>query len=370
MFEERSSVETDLPQSRTSADARSGARSGIWDEASTIALELLVEDPEIAAVLAQKSAGRERDGFALAALKIGVLALEQAGSRIDGERIRHESDRMLETMGTALSAHREGMVADVARALGDYFDPKSGALTQRVEKLVQAGGDIETVIRAQIAGDGSALAKTLQEQNSPLLAILDPQSDKGLAANLARSVDGAVAAQREAILKEFSLDNPSGALARTLRELTEKHDAAGLTLEKKISAVVAEFSLDKEDSALSRLVARVDNAQKLLSDEFSLDKDGSALARMRKELTEQITALSQAQTAFQGEVYKQLGEMVARKAEGLKSTTHGLDFENTLADHLMAWATICEVLFLLLKNSNLSSATIRISPAKSSSSRR
>jgi len=167
-------------------------------------------------------------------------------------------------------------------------------------------------------------------ESSPLLSLLDPTSEKGLASSLAKSVDSVAQEQREAILKEFSLDNPNGALSRTLRELAARHGEAGEALEKKITTVVSEFSLDKEDSALSRLVQRVDKAQRTLSDEFSLDKDGSALARMRKEFSEQIGSLVTMQREFQGDVMKQLTEMAARKAESLKSTTHGNEFEEAL----------------------------------------
>ncbi|MEM1192030.1 MAG: hypothetical protein AAGH42_01400 [Pseudomonadota bacterium] len=305
-------------------------------EEGGVSLNLFVEDAQIADILRKKAPGRGRDQYALAALKIGVIALQQAGSNIDAANVRREGDRLLESLGTALSGHRESLVADVARALGDYFDPKSGALTQRVEKLVQEGGDIERVIRAQIGGDGSVLAQTLQAQNSPLLALLDPFSEKGLAANLAKSVDSAVATQKEAILREFSLDNPAGALSRTLRELAEKHHATGASLEEQIKAAVAEFSLDKSDSALSNLVRRVEQSQRQITDEFSLDKDGSALARMRRELTAQITELSKAQQGFQTDMVAQLREMAARKAESLRSTTHGLDFEDALAAQLRA----------------------------------
>jgi len=324
----------DSTQFDTTAPEREADGAFPGKDSAGVNLDLFVEDTEIAEILREKAPGRERDQFALAALKIGIIALQQAGSRIDAANIRREGDRLMESLGTALSGHRESLVADVARALGDYFDPKSGALTQRVEKLVQEGGDIERVIRAQIGGDGSALAQTLQAQNSPLLALLDPSSEKGLAANLAKSVDSAVATQKEAMLREFSLDNPAGALSRTLRELGEKHRATGASLEEQIKSAVAEFSLDKSDSALSNLVRRVEQSQRQITDEFSLDKDGSALARMRRELTAQITELAKSQQGFQTDMVAQLREMAARKAESLRSTTHGLDFEDALVAQL------------------------------------
>ena len=272
------------------------------DDPQGLRVSLFVDDAEIAELIREKRTGRDRDAYVKAALKIGVLALEQAGSRIDGDHIKRESDRLLESMATAMQSHRETVTKEVAQALSDYFDPQSGRLSQRVERLVARDGELETVIRNQVEGEGSALSKTMQQflgETSPLVSLIDPSSEKGLAANLMRNADEVARQQREIILREFSLDNPGGALSRTLRELSEKHGAAGEALEQKISTVMAEFSLDREDSALSRLVNRVDKAQRLLSDEFSLDRDGSALARMRKELLEQIQTLSRHQTEFQ-----------------------------------------------------------------------
>ena len=75
------------------------------------------------------------------------------------------------------------------------------------------------------------------------------------------------------MLREFSLDNKDGALARMIGELTNNHGQLTEALEKKIDAVVDEFSLDKEDSASSRLVRNVDRAQSTITREFSLDDE-------------------------------------------------------------------------------------------------
>ena len=302
-------------------------------DAGGIRLTLDIDDSEIVEMLSAASAGRERETLAQAALKIGLLALRQAQGRIDSDRVRDEGGRLLDALGAALKTHRESVAGDVEGALKNYFDPESGRFSERVERLVKADGDLERVLRAQVAGDGSALVKTLADHTgpqSPLMQLIDPTSEKGLASTLAQRVESAAAEQRDAILKEFSLDNADGALTRTVRELAERHGAAGEALEKKVAEVVSEFSLDRDDSALSRLVARVDHAQKLINDEFSLDKDGSALARMRKEMLAQIEALAKTQNDFQGQVLERLADMAARKAEALKSTAHGIEFEDAL----------------------------------------
>ena len=48
------------------------------DDAQSIPLTLVVSDRETVAELLQRSDGRERDEYALAALRIGVLSLKHA----------------------------------------------------------------------------------------------------------------------------------------------------------------------------------------------------------------------------------------------------------------------------------------------------
>ena len=94
--------------------------------------------------------------------------------------------------------------------------------------------------------------------------------------------------------------------------------------------MVGEFSLDREDSALSRLMSRVEGAQRQISREFSLDEDGSVLARMRKELLEVIETGHKSNVVFQQEVVTTLAAMTARKEEGKRGTQHGLVFEDAV----------------------------------------
>jgi len=175
MFEEKQSLpDTDDNQHYHDTDR---------DE-STLHLELVIEEQELIEILQDKAPGRVRTAYAHAALKIGLLALEQANSRIDAERIRDEGVRLVENFSTAMQSHRDAVHQDVAKSLADYFDPQSGRLTQRVERLIQKDGELEKVIRAQIDGDGSPLAHMLKQhlgENSTLLKLIDPDSDKGFA---------------------------------------------------------------------------------------------------------------------------------------------------------------------------------------------
>jgi hypothetical protein len=297
-------------------------------------LRLWVRDPEMIEELSLLAPGREREDFARTALRIGVLALKQVRGQIDAHAVRSEVDRMLEALGRALDDHRRSLHERLADTLRDYFDPASGRFAERVDRLTRADGELASVMRSHVAGDGSALADTLRAHlgpESPLLRLVDPGRADGLLASLGEIVSGELVAQRERILKEFSLDNREGSLARLIGELREQHGRLSGDLGEQIGAMVREFSLDDEGSALSRLVQRVERAQQQITREFSLDADDSALARLRREVLVVVEAQSAKIAAMERSVAAEMAALASRRSEAERSPTRGREFEDEVA---------------------------------------
>ena len=279
------------------------------------------------------AAGRAATKYALTALRIGVLALKQAQGRLDADVIRGESDRLLGMLEERLGNHQRTVQEQVGATLREYFDPRSGRFNERVEQFVKSGGELERVLRTQIGASDSELARTLAShvgEQSTLMKILRPSEKDGLINALTVEVQKALEGQRNAILSEFSLDNGAGALARLVKELTERHGELAAGLKESVGEVIAEFSLDKPDSALSRLVGQVESAQRKISSEFSLDEQNSALARMKKELEQLIEKSNKENDEFRTHVRASLAALQARREESLRSTRHGLEFEHAL----------------------------------------
>ena len=68
------------------------------DDAQSIPLTLVVSDRETVAELLQRSDGRERDEYALAALRIGVLSMKHARGQIDADAVRREGEKLLQDL--------------------------------------------------------------------------------------------------------------------------------------------------------------------------------------------------------------------------------------------------------------------------------
>jgi hypothetical protein len=232
---------------------------------AALRLELRVRDPELVAELEAHAPGAEREAFALSALRIGVLALRGAQGRLDADAVRHESERLLGDLQQRLGEHQQAVALHLAQRLGEYFDPGSGRFHERVERLVRPGGELEQVLRRQVGLEDSELGRTLAAHlgdASPLLAILRPDAPDGLLASLGRSVEEALAGERERLLAEFSLDNREGALARLLGELGQQSGRLGEELRQLLEAEREKAARFQQEVAasLAALQARRDEA--------------------------------------------------------------------------------------------------------------
>jgi hypothetical protein len=334
------------------------------DDAQSIPLTLVVSDRETVAELLQRSDGRERDEYALAALRIGVLSLKHARGQIDADAVRHEGEKLLKDMKSALEGSSNVIHTNLTKSLKEYFDPNDGRFQERIERLIKEDGELVNLMQRQIGGNGSVMADTLAEhigKNSPLMKLLNPDEVNGLVSSIRATIASVIDEEQRQILGEFSLDNDQSALKRLIGELTQANGKLKTDLANEVGAVVQEFSLDKEDSALSRLVMRVEAAQETITKEFSLDEDGSALSRLsivingakgaidanltldnedsalsrlKRELVVILDRHEKKVQEFQGDVKTALEAMQVQRRESARSTTHGKDFE----------ATACEVI--------------------------
>jgi hypothetical protein len=326
----------------------------------SVPLSLVITDHDCVTELLQKPDGRERDEYALTALRIGLLALRHARGQIDADAVKREGEKILSDLKHALGQSQAAINNDLTSALREYFDPTTGRFQERVERLVKRDGDLEQVLRRQVGNNGSELAATLAShigENSPLMRLLNPEEADGLVAAMRSSISEVVSGERERILREFSLDNGGSALTRLVEELTTRNGKLQQGLADQVEQVVSEFSLDKEDSALSRLVKRVEIAEETITKEFSLDqqdsalsrlssvisgakeaidanltldKEGSALSRLKRELVTILETHEKKVETFQTSVQSALEAMKAQRQESARSTQHGNCFEDSV----------------------------------------
>jgi len=110
-----------------------------------------------------------------------------------------------------------------------------------------------------------------------------------------------------------------------LSRLVRRVEAAEETITK-------EFSLDEQGSALSRLSAVVTGAKDAIDANLTLDRDDSSLSRLKRELVTILDRHEKKVESFQTSVQVALGAMKAQREEASRSTTHGGDFEDVVAE--------------------------------------
>lgn len=331
-------------------------------ESHTPSLRVVLDvvDPGVIEELERHGSLESRHQHALAALRIGCIALRQVQSKVDVESLREEGNRLISDMEQRVRAEANGLEKTISDALKEYFDPQDGKFHERVDRLIRKDGDLESLLQRQIGGqEGSALARTLTAHlgsHSPIMKRLDPAQAESVTEAMRATVSEVLSTQRQTILSEFSLDKPESALNRFRQLMTGNQSFTG-DLKAQIATAIREFSLDDEDSALSRLVKKVEEAQARIAKEFSLDDDGSALSRMSQSLDDakqsinrnltldvtdsplsrlkrELEAVLKEQTAannkFQMEVREALSALVSKRAESKRSTIHGMEFEEAV----------------------------------------
>ncbi|QDT38699.1 hypothetical protein [Stratiformator vulcanicus] len=310
----------------------------------SIPLELVVRDHEVIRELLQHSEGRDRDDFALSALRLGVLSIRQASGEIDSSAVRREGERLIEGVEQSLSQHKALLESKLQDTLRTYFNPEDGHFTERVQKLVDKDGEFAGVIERMVTGEGSELARRLDQQfgpNSSLARMLssDPEAGDGFLSALRRTIEGDVTRQREMLLKEFQIENDQSALYRLLTHVANKNKELREGLASEVTKLTDEFDFGRDESAISRMKRSLEQTQSKIDQNLTLDQEDSALSRLKREMFELLKEQGKSASEFQEEIKSTIRELKAREKERAASTRHGDDFE---ADVLAAFQTAAE----------------------------
>jgi hypothetical protein len=281
---------------------------GLTSEAFGLHLE--VRDPEVVAELKRRS-GREREEYALTALRVGVIALRQAGGFVDSAQLRNEGERLITLVEARLKDHSTRLDTSLQHELSKYF-ADDGKLHERVKALVSDDGQLAVVLEKHLTGDNSLLARQLAEavgKDSDLMKYLSSDQQDGLVQTITRIAQERLEEQGKKVLGEFDLNNDQGALKRL------------------ITQIETNFNSDDPKTALGVLKKALGETQEQIRRDLSLDKDGSALSNLHGKLKAQIDNLVERQTKFHTEVSSVLAELRGVKRERAVSPSGGFDFE-------------------------------------------
>lgn len=298
--------------------ARKEFRRNSVEAGQVLSLQLTVTDAEVINELQKQGEGKEREQYALTALRVGVLALRQAGVHVDTDKLRNEGERLVELVEHRLETHANNLDKTLQNELSKYF-ADDGKLSERVKALVSDDGQLAGMLEKHLTGDNSLLAKQLADavgKDSDLMKYLSADQQNGLIHSITRIAQERLEEQSTKVLGEFSLDNPDGALKRL------------------ITQIETNFNPDDPKTALGVLKKALGDTQDQIRRDLSLDSDDSALSNLHGKLKAQIEELVVKQTKFQTEVSSVLAELRGAKKERAVSPSGGFDFEALAGDAL------------------------------------
>ncbi len=277
-------------------------------------LQLRVTDADVLAELQRLQDPADREAFALAALRIGVLAIRQAGGALDERTLRDAGKAMVTDVERVMNEHRLQLVARIEKEMQGYFDRASGKVPQFLDEVTKPGGSLDRMLRQHLGSDQSTLASTLTQHvgtQSPLLQMLSPEQKTGLLSRVEDLVKKNLEDQRSTLLGEFDLNRDQSALSRLVKQMK---DGQG-TLETNFKETIGK-----------------------LASEWSLDNENSSVARFKKDVAASIDRLVLSQTEFQKEVVRELGALQQKRAVESQTTRKGATFEEALGNVVRAEA--------------------------------
>ena len=277
-------------------------------------LHLRVTDADVLAELSRLTDPAERDAFALAALRIGVLAIRQAGGALDERTLRDAGKTMVNEVERVMNEHRLQTVTRIEKEMQGYFDRASGKVPQFLDELTRPGGNIDRMLRQHLASDQSTLASTLTQhvgQQSPLLQMLSPELKTGLLSRVEDLVKKNLEEQRSTFLGEFDLNRDQSALSRLVKQMKEGQGSLETNFKETIGKLASEWSLDNENSSV---------------------------ARFKKDVAASIDKLVEGQNLFQKEVVRELAALREKRATEAVTTRKGATFEEALGSVVRAEA--------------------------------
>jgi len=217
----------------------SNADAGNNMQKTAIELCLHITDVSILHELAKYPEDDKRKAFAIDAMKMGIMVFKQVEGQVNVEQVRKIWEDRVSEMRNTLETHNTKVTSDISNILENYFNSDKGRFNEQIERLVSKDGDLENMIRKQVEGDDSTLARTLVEhvgKNSQIMKILDPETKNGLINQFEEKTEEMLAEQREKILAEFTLDNKNSALSRLVDQVKEKHDSIITKLDEMAGA--------------------------------------------------------------------------------------------------------------------------------------
>lgn len=199
-------------------------------------LEVQIRDPIVLTYL-RAFDDPERPGKAVAAMKVGVIAIQSATPSLDTQVVREGFVEMEGRFKERVEEFQE----DIGETLGKYFKERDGVVPKSLDGLFGKDGTLTQTFNRYFDPQDGRLARLMENQIGPgskFGRALDPKNKDGIIALIETKVADLVQEKLNEVLKEFSLDEDGSAMGRLAKMVAD--GVAGIGKAVGIKAAQAE----------------------------------------------------------------------------------------------------------------------------------
>src|SRR2546426_7601192 len=121
-----------------------------------LSLHLELADPEVVHELRKHPDSASRARYATTALRIGVLAMRNAGGELDARTVKEAGDRLIGDIRELLATREGSLTNEVSTLFHKYLDPQNGSFAQAVDHLLGDNGDLARILSDHLDPDHSS----------------------------------------------------------------------------------------------------------------------------------------------------------------------------------------------------------------------
>lgn len=306
-------------------------------------LSVAIEDSRTESVsVFEPLSDAQRETLATDAWTVGLRALMNAYRFADESKLSDIGRTLVDDVDRQLKAYSDRQQTALVHVLQQYFDPRNGQVSLRIENFVKDGGDLAQAMEKYLSPEHGALAKTLARElgeSSPLLKRLSPTDSEGLVCLLEARIQELVEGNSAAMAKALDPLSEDGAVSKLLRALRAEMEKADTDRTKQLAVVTKALDANDESSLLSRLIRETQSARTSLLQALNPDNPGSALAVLKTALTtmletqaktqnEALAAFEQRQRKLEQDIQAAVTRLEERKKNDAVTTRGGFVFED------------------------------------------
>lgn len=318
-----------LPSAQTRVEVKSCSPTELM-------VAIIDRQPEIAQQFHQL-APAEREQLAANAWSIGLRAALGALSAAHQARLSEVGAQMIKDVESQLSHRLAQHEQSVEAALRRYFDPTTGALSQRLDELVKDGGELSQLLGQYVEGDTSALAQSLASSvgaNSPLGRQLSADDSSSVVQLIRAKVEQALAIHNVQVTRALDPRDPEGPVSLFLQSLKALMAANDNDREAQLKGALKALDANDPASLLSNLSRQSKETGEALLKALNPANPDSPLTALNTTLSQQLDRQFRASQLFEKQMLEAVARLEARRAERATSTHGGGDFQKIVAERV------------------------------------